>query len=444
MLVFNEGVPRAGKSYDAVKNHILPAIKKGRRVFARLNGLRHDRIAKHLGMEEKDVQHCLVLVDTKDVAKLFACTQDASGKWCIPDEFKDALVVIDEVHEFYVNERKPLEPAVENFWALLGQNGGDAVIMTQWINRLHSAVKARIEKKNTFQKLTAVGMKSRYRVTYFHTTSPGKFEKVGGQTLKYDPVIFPLYDGYAPGAENTEVYEEGGKNVWAAMAVRAVIFLVVGGVGLYFFAGFFSKGKQETHKPAAAGATVWQQSDKASVGAGLANGAPSGAVQAPPPDPLADLTDEQRYVAQLAEKGRIRLAARARVGSDERAWVHWIDTSNNVIEQLDIDQLRALGYSVTMVPYGMRLVAGKHVLVATPWPWREPVREQDPRLYNTASDGKSDGAAGVATAGSDAGGADRDHQRSAVIGHVPRSLGTFPESKPYQTTTSTPATTLDM
>ncbi|TWR00271.1 hypothetical protein FQJ87_22970, partial [Xanthomonas vasicola] len=67
-----------------------------------------------------------------------------------------------------------------------------------------------------------------------------------------------------------------------------------------------------------------------------------------------------------------------------------------------------------------------------------------PRLYNTSPDGKSDGAAGVATAGSDAGGADRDHQRSGVIVHVPRSLGTFPESKPYQTTTSTPATTLDM
>ena len=43
MLVFNEGVPRAGKSYDAVKNHILPTLKKGRRVFARLNGLHHER-----------------------------------------------------------------------------------------------------------------------------------------------------------------------------------------------------------------------------------------------------------------------------------------------------------------------------------------------------------------------------------------------------------------
>ncbi|KGE50659.1 zonular occludens toxin domain-containing protein [Xanthomonas axonopodis pv. vasculorum] len=444
MLVFNEGVPRAGKSYDAVKNHILPAIKKGRRVFARLNGLRHDRIAKHLGMEEKDVQHCLVLVDTKDVAAMFACTQDESGKWCIPDQFKDALVVIDEVHEFYVNERKALEPAVENFWALLGQNGGDAVIMTQWINRLHSAVKARIEKKNTFQKLTAVGMKSRYRVTYFHTTSPGKFEKVGGQTLKYDPAIFPLYDGYAPGAENTEVYEEGGKNVWTAMAVRAVIFLVVGGVGLYFFVGFFSKGKQETQKPAPAGSHVWQQSDKTSVGAGLANGAPSVPVQAPLPDPLADLTDEQRYVVQLAEKGRIRVAAIAQVGGRYRAWVQWIDTSNIVLEQLDLAQLQALGFDASVQPYGVRLVAGKHTVVATAWPWHEPVREQDPRLYNTSADGKSGGAAGVATAGSDAGGADRDQQRGGVIRRVPRSQGTFPESPGYQVQTYTPPTTLDM
>ncbi|WP_259677450.1 zonular occludens toxin domain-containing protein, partial [Xanthomonas vasicola] len=76
----------------------------------------------------------------------------------------------------------PLELAVYNCCALLFPNCCEAFFMTQWINRLHSAVKARIEKKNTFQKMTAIGMKGRYRVTYFHTTSPGKFEKVGGQT----------------------------------------------------------------------------------------------------------------------------------------------------------------------------------------------------------------------------------------------------------------------
>ncbi|WP_349809755.1 zonular occludens toxin family protein [Xanthomonas hortorum pv. hederae] len=441
MLVFNEGVPRAGKSYDAVKNHILPSIKKGRRVFARLNGLRHDRIAKHLAMQEKDVRDLLVLVDTKDVAKLFSCTQDESGKWCIPDTFKDSLVVIDEVHEFYVNDRKPLEPEVENFFALLGQNGGDAVIMTQWINRLHSAVKARIERKNTFQKLTAVGLKSRYRVTYFHTTSPGKFEKVGGQTLKYDAAIFPLYDGYAPGADNTEVYEEGGRSVWAAMAVRATIFLIVGAFGIYVFVQFFTKDRSDPAKPVASASKL--SATHGGTAPSLSGVAPGVPAMLPAPDPLADLTQEQRYVAELSDKGRIRLAARARVGDQDRAWIQWIDTSNNVVEELDLSQLRALGYSVSVVTYGVRLSAGKHVMVATAWPWHAPVREQDPRLYNLAPDG-SGAATGVATAGSDDGGAHRDRLPGGVIEYGPRSQGTFPDNKGYKSTSATPATTLDM
>lgn len=431
MLVFNEGVPRAGKSYDAVKNHILPALKKGRRVFARLNGLRHDKIARYLDLPEKDVRELLVCVDTKDVLNAFCCTRDEEdGKWLIPDEFKDALVVIDEVHEFYVNERKPLRPEIENFWALLGQNGGDAVIMTQWINRLHSAVKARIEKKHSFQKLTAVGMKSKYRVTYWHTVSAGKFEKVGGQTLKYDPAIFPLYDGYAPGAENTEVYEEGGRNVWLAMLPRVVIFGVLGLVGAYFFVSFFFQGKDKEHdKPA-----------KAAVAAPAATGAvgrtfkPGEAVPAPgqaqaakeKPDPLADLTDEQRYVAQLADKARIRLSVIASVGEKVRAWVEWVDPSNNTIEQLDLDQLRGLGYVVEVASYGIRLSAGKHVLVATQWPRVGPVREQEARLYNTSEAGLpaggGAGAGSVATGGgADAGGTSTRYG-SAVI-----SAGSSPQ-----------------
>ncbi len=441
MLIFNEGVPRAGKSYDAVKNHILPALKKGRTVFARLNGLRHDKIAAHLGMAESDVRALLLPVDTKDVAATFVCFRDEdSGQWRIADQFKDALVVIDEVHEFYVNERKPLPPEVENFWALLGQNGGAAVIMTQWINRLHSAVKARIEKKHSFQTMTAVGMKGRYRVTYFHTVSAGKFEKVGGQTLKYDPAIFPLYDGYAPGAENTEVYEEGGKNVWAAMAVKAAAFAVVGAVGLFLFAHFFMKGKGKHDEPPVAVAVA--PSATPAVGQvfkpGQAVPAPGQAVAAVVADPLDDLKPEQRYVVELANKGRIRVAAVAQVGGQVRAWVQWIDTSSLVIEQLDLVQLRALGFDATVEPYGVRLAAGEHVLVATAWPWTAPVREAEPRLYNLSGD---DAGPGVVSAANDGG---TGGVAGGTITRGERAQGTFPESPGYQVETSTPATTLKM
>jgi zona occludens toxin len=150
------------------------------------------------------------------------------------------------------------------------------------------------------------------------------------------------------------------------------------------------------------------------------------------PDPLADLSPEQRYVAELAGKGRIRLAALAQVGDEDRAWVQWIDTSNNVIEQLDMDQLRALGFEVTVQRYGVRVATGKHVMVATAWPWQAPQREADPRLYNL-SDDKSGAAGGVVSVANDAdGGAGIG---GVSISRVKRAQGTFPENEAYENET---------
>jgi zona occludens toxin len=94
MLVFNEGVPRSGKSYDAVRSHILQALKKGRKVFARLNGLKHEAIAQYLQMRLADVQALLIHVPSEDVPRLHEMVEPG------------CLVVIDECHDFYVASAK--------------------------------------------------------------------------------------------------------------------------------------------------------------------------------------------------------------------------------------------------------------------------------------------------------------------------------------------------
>ncbi|MDD0888614.1 Zonular occludens toxin, partial [Xylella fastidiosa subsp. multiplex] len=75
-----------------------------------------------------------------------------------------------------------------------------------------------------------------------------------------------------------------------------------------------------------------------------------------------------------------------------------------------------------------RISVLSHVLVATAWPWREPVRETDPRLYNLSRD--QQGAVSIASAASDA------HGEPAVQGGViekgERAMGTFPESPGYE------------
>lgn len=429
MLVFNEGVPRSGKSYDAVKHHILPALREGRRVYARLNGLRYELIAQYLEMSEARIRELLFVVNTDDVLNTFVCYRDeVDGEWCIEDSFKDVLIVIDEVHEFYVESRAPLAPQIENFWALLGQNGGDAVLMTQWIKRMHPAIRARIERKHSFQKLTVVGLKNRYRVTYYHTVAAGKFEKVGSQTFKYDASIFPLYDGYAPGARNTEVYSQGKRTVWAVMLIKAIFFLAVGVVGFHFYSRFFRSTSLSAHNVSSSSSSgVGQVFKPGQVVSGPVHQDVSAPV-VPPVDPLSDLGPEQRYIFDLNAKGRLRLAALAQVGHEYRAWVQWINTENLVIEQLDLEQLRALGFDVSVHSYGVRISVLSHVLVATAWPWREPVRETDPRLYNLSRD--QQGAGSIASAASDASGAPA--VQGSMIEKGERAMGTFPESPGYE------------
>ena len=412
MLVFNEGVPRAGKSYDAVKSHILPALKKGRRVYARLNGLDFPKIAAYLKLPEERVRELLTHVNSGDVANTFVATQDPETRaWGIPDALKDSLVVIDEIHEFYTAGRGALPPAQEQFFALIGQNGGDVVIMTQSIKRLHAAIRARIERKNVFQKLTAVGKKAQYRVTYWVTTAPDKYEQVGGETKDYDPEIFPLYAGYAVGAENVEVYDGGGTNVWLQMLPRLIVFgilaIVGGGFLVWFFLGGGASGLVDEDKQTIGGAkpTGVYQVAQPSTGQGGVWQPETAAPAGPAPEPewqrkqrereaeLAAMTPGQRYVVDLATKGRVRLAARAQTAGRELIVVEWLDTSGVALERLTGAALESLGIELTYTAAGVILVAGTDAIVATGWPAPVVVREQDQRLYRLDKEGSIAGDA---------------------------------------------------
>lgn len=390
MLVFNEGVPRAGKSYDAVKNHILPAIKSGRMVYARLNGLDHAAIAKYLKLPEDRVRSLLQVVDSDDVHKTFSAYKDEEngGRWAIPDRLKNSLCVIDEVHEFYVSQRQPLPEEQENFFALIGQNGGDVVILTQWIKRVHAAVRARIERKNVFQKLTAVGRKNNYRVTYYQTLGPDKFEKIGGATEAYDPDIYPLYHGYAPGADNVEVYEGGGTNVWKMLGPKLIFAGIAGVIAVTVFIGFFSGSMglvDEDKAKAAPAAPV----DPERFYLGARERDEAGIVETDDQrrrreqaEKLARMTPEQRYVHGLDALGRIRLAGRMGVNGAERYMVEWIDQNGRPAERLTGEQLAALGVTVNAHAGGVTLdLGGEEQLVATQWPLTMVVREQEHRLY---------------------------------------------------------------
>ena len=56
MFIFHEGLPGSGKSFEAVVNQIIPALKKGRPVYAYINGLNHKKLAELTDKTEEEIK----------------------------------------------------------------------------------------------------------------------------------------------------------------------------------------------------------------------------------------------------------------------------------------------------------------------------------------------------------------------------------------------------
>lgn len=396
MLVFNEGLPRSGKSYDAVKNHILPALKAGRRVYARINGLNYQAIASYLKIEETALRLLLIEVTSLQVKKLFVAQQDLSGAdhgWTISSELKDCLFVVDEAHEFYVASRESINPGVEQFFALCGQNGMDGVLMSQWYRRLHSSVRARIERKNVFQKLTAVGLQGKYNLKLYHATEPDRFELVDTAVQTYDPQIFPLYQGYAEGSTNKDVYTAGGRSVWHRLRKLSLIVVPVVLVGFYLFYHFLHNGGGMV-KTSAPEKPLAHVSSVPAVVSGDASGASSGVHHGHYDE--KDMPTEVQYVFDLCTQSRPRLAAVLQLEQGQTYGViEWRADQGAVQDRMTFDQLRALGVTVEVHPYGVKLAWKGQGVVVTPWPLQEVVAsssEGGASVSGTSQDGRRGGS----------------------------------------------------
>lgn len=346
----NEGLPGAGKSYDAVATHIVPALKKGRNVYARLNGLNVEAIAAYIGQTPATVASMLHHVEPQDVHKLADLVQP------------DSLVVIDECHEFYVADRAPLPKDQERFFAMHRHAGLDIVLITQFYKRVHGAVRARIEQKNLYRKMTALGMNNRYVVSFMAAVSPDKFEKTGSDRRKYDPAIFALYKSVQTGTENLEVYGQGGKKVWEGKLGYITVIMVFGVIwGVWNLLGFYHGDGSELigGKPA----QITTQKAAVSVGASIVSDKAPAVAAKPKREPPI------QYVLDLLTQARPRVGASVMNDAGKTfGIVEWVDTNGRVLERLTYQQLRDLGWAVSVRSYGIEAQSQEDIWIATNWP----------------------------------------------------------------------------
>lgn len=379
-ILFFEGLPRAGKSYEAMVTQIIPALQKGREVVAYIECLDYEKIAAVAGLQLERVQELLHQLTRDDMRNVE--TTDERGRKVLVDgpwirKTRDnALHVFDEAQNWWPNRHKASD-ALTQFVTEHGHRGIDILLMGQSLPDVLALWRRRVEQRLTFEKLTALGAENRYQVTVYKGRGNDEFTKVGSTANKYDKKYFGTYASHVSTETNTANYVDPRIKVWNSPAIKWGIPIAL---GLLIWGGgktwsFFhpEPAKPATVAPAAPGIP-------ASANRGVVPPPPARPASAPAAPKPADLrTPQEKYLAGLSDKGRIRLAGMMDMRGQVTGVVEWLDGGTHVTERTTFDQLRALGVKIEVIHQAALLRLGDWQALATPWPLESPTKVSEER-----------------------------------------------------------------
>lgn len=235
MIIFHEGLPGSGKSYEALVKHIIPSLEKGRKVFARLNGFNYEKVSELTGRTVDELKELYTEVTEEQVHEVYDIVEN------------DCLLVIDELQNFFPSGRSKMSDKMTQFIAEHRHKGIDIICMGQALSDCHLTWKRRIERKITFLKMSMVGMDNKYRWEMYQGSINGAkgditFKKVKSGTEKYDSKYFGSYLSHQLTTDNTDVYSDDRVNIFKSKQFKVYlpIFLCVFVFAIYYLVGFFS------------------------------------------------------------------------------------------------------------------------------------------------------------------------------------------------------------
>ena len=367
MIVFHEGLPGCGKSYEACLEHILPALKNGRTVITNINGINHDKFSQVTGVPLPIVKLLLIAIthpdcDTEE-ERLEAVKADV-----LAFTKKDSLVVLDEIQDMFPNGRKPLSSDWSKYIASHRHEGLDIILMGQDRRDVHAMWRRRIERLFKFNKLTAVGSAKRYQWICLQATSAEKFAEVSRGVRSYDKQYFGLYASHTEGTNNKSVYVDDRGNVWKNKQLRfyAVAFVVLAWFGISHLVSFFKHGEQ----PVKTTSVPRVNSDP--VAHSVSNPVPASIQKPLVSEPTPEDSSQQPAVDifdQEAKKGRLRLAALVQAADQSKVFfrVEIIDGYGRLYATYDRQSLLDLGWRVDLHSYGVSLSKDGAAYVVRPW-----------------------------------------------------------------------------
>lgn len=249
------GVPGSGKTYEVVKNVILPAFYSGRRIITNIVGINESAITDYaVNVKKHDINQLgnIIGVSDDDVAldNFFPFkTTDYIETVCKPGD----LIIIDEVWRIWCNDAK-IPANHRSFIAehrhFTDEKTGlccDLVVINQSVSNLPRFLRDRIQNTYRMKKHTSLGLGNWYRVDVFGGTKLFKNNIITRYQQKYDSKIFALYRSYDTnnGVEAiTDRRQNKFANKFTLFLIAFVFVLFV--FGLFFSYKFFSPSQSKT------------------------------------------------------------------------------------------------------------------------------------------------------------------------------------------------------
>lgn len=368
MIIFHEGMPGSGKSFAAMKDHIIPALKKGRKVFARMNGLDHAKIAEVSGLSSEVVDGLLVELDETQVARVYEVVE------------KDSLLVLDELQNFFPRGRGALSPEMTKFIAEHRHHGLDILCMGQLLKDCHSTWINRVNRKIQFLNKDVLGKPNEYKWKMYNGTPDGngnvKFAEVSAGSADYDPKYFGTYRSFREETENTERLTDQRAVVWNNPVFKKWlpilgVFSIVGlGYVVWLFSGGLGVSKAPPKTAAVPVSTVSETYKDGKLVARNVEGQEAAKVKEPAKAQEEKEPDWPDPVSDYSRANRIRVAGVVRSASKTIVEIEWRDDSMRVMDRMTGDQLRLLGWRIMVGDdnQSVLLVSQNRRLFATAWP----------------------------------------------------------------------------
>lgn len=241
------GTPGSFKSCYAVENFVLPALRKGRKVFTNIEGLSAAHISAYYDLDPISVEENLqVLGRVYDDDGTYHEDRDKIRKF-YEDLPINALVIIDEAQNYF-SSRDFKEQFSSDLIPWLTKHrhlGNDVVWITQNIESVDITFRRNTHLTYALRRAENLGLKNA-AFNYIFDRADLDRRHLARKMYRPDPTIFKLYSSYQEKSveENRKSYNVFMRSpfVWLAVVVFAYAAYVM-------FSGSFMRGVTNSHTP---------------------------------------------------------------------------------------------------------------------------------------------------------------------------------------------------